>query len=358
MKNQITTSGTRNSIRDLQVKYQGVKPPDWIVAGMLRNNRKRPSLLCGLPHAGKSTLARQLAVAVSRGDDFLGRATKKGRVLFWHSEDSEQDALEDFLKQGADIDSDIDVMHSEQGTAGGRQLELAEALTIAEAEGHPFDLVIIETLGDFLQPDDENSNAELRTLLADFSQVVVSKYQRTAFLLIHHFNKATDSSVTNNAILRVSGARAITGKTDAQWFMYSLSDNDPKRIFATKVRKGDDIEPTYLDFDPHTDTSTLGQGLKDVQQTAKQIIKSTKQMEITSRIITLIEESPAIPKSILLRMVGGKTQVVHSYINQLIEEGRIKTMKPAKTIHCFTASQEPTIGACESWGEIEMDVAA
>ena len=140
--------------------------------------------------------------------------------------------------------------------------------------------------------------------------------------------------------------------------MYALSDNDPKRIFGTKVRKGGDIEPTYLEFDPSTDTATLGQGLKDVEQTAREVIKSTKQMEITSKIIALVEQSPAIPKSMLLRTVGGKATVAQFYIDQLIEQGNIKTLKLAKTIHCFPSSQEPTIEACESWGWIDLEEAA
>ncbi len=49
------------------------KPEDWVVADLLRTGRKRPALLCGLPEAGKSTLAHQLALAVANGVPFLDR---------------------------------------------------------------------------------------------------------------------------------------------------------------------------------------------------------------------------------------------------------------------------------------------
>src|SRR6516225_7723407 len=56
---------------------------EWVVEDLLRTNRKRCSLLCGDPEAGKSTLARQLAAAVAQGKPFLGRQTLKGKILYW-----------------------------------------------------------------------------------------------------------------------------------------------------------------------------------------------------------------------------------------------------------------------------------
>src|SRR5437899_415632 len=40
------------------------------------------SMIAGKPKSGKSTLARQLAVAVANGHTFLGHDTKQGRVLY------------------------------------------------------------------------------------------------------------------------------------------------------------------------------------------------------------------------------------------------------------------------------------
>jgi RecA-family ATPase len=184
------------TLKELHQKYKDAKPPDWVVDGLLRNNRPRPSLLCGLPHAGKSTLARQLAIAVSRGQEFLGRATKNGRVVYWQSEDSFEDAIADFQKQGADTATDnIIVMHSEKEGAQARESELIFVLEESATQGRPIDLVIIETLSDFLQPENENSNAELSSLLSSFSDRVVRAHQRTALRRPPSRDDADDGAV-------------------------------------------------------------------------------------------------------------------------------------------------------------------
>jgi RecA-family ATPase len=64
-----------------------IKPIEWVVQDLLRVDRLI-SLLLGKPESGKSTLARQLAIAVTQGVDFLGRKTKRGKVLYWQSEGS------------------------------------------------------------------------------------------------------------------------------------------------------------------------------------------------------------------------------------------------------------------------------
>ena len=69
---------------------------EWVVDQMIRAG-KRPCIICGSPESGKSTIAIQLSKAVARGEDFLGRKTTQGRVVYWQSEEDAQDAAEDFL---------------------------------------------------------------------------------------------------------------------------------------------------------------------------------------------------------------------------------------------------------------------
>src|SRR5947209_4400227 len=77
-----------------------------VLEGLLRTHRKRPSLLCGFPEAGKSTLAHQIAIAVATGNPFLGRETTQGRVIYWLNEDSASDVADDFFRAGLPKDND------------------------------------------------------------------------------------------------------------------------------------------------------------------------------------------------------------------------------------------------------------
>src|SRR5437764_1295624 len=136
-------------MQDLQTNHATTPSGIWIVDNLLRTNRKRISLLCGSPHAGKSTLARQLTVAVVHGEPFLGRATLKSKVAFWQSEESEDDAREDFIKSGMTLDEpNFVLLHADSAENNLRALN--ECLT----NDPDIRLVIIETLDDFLQMDD------------------------------------------------------------------------------------------------------------------------------------------------------------------------------------------------------------
>src|SRR5438445_8748089 len=97
---------------------QSASSPDhsvWIVEKLLRTNRQRISLLCGSPHAGKSTIARQLAIAVAQGKPFLGRSTMQCKVAYWQSEETEEDTKQDFEKSGMQLTDSIVILHPTPG---------------------------------------------------------------------------------------------------------------------------------------------------------------------------------------------------------------------------------------------------
>jgi hypothetical protein len=58
--------------------------------------------LAGKPEDGKSTIGRQLAVAVTKGKPFLGRNTLRGSVIYWQSEEEPADVRESLDRLGYD----------------------------------------------------------------------------------------------------------------------------------------------------------------------------------------------------------------------------------------------------------------
>jgi putative DNA primase/helicase len=60
------------------------------------------SCVVAKPKVGKSTFARNLCLAVSRGDDFLGFNTKQGECIYLALEEREEDLKNDFRAMGAE----------------------------------------------------------------------------------------------------------------------------------------------------------------------------------------------------------------------------------------------------------------
>jgi hypothetical protein len=227
------------------------EPVVWVVKDLIRIGRKRPSLLASKPHGGKSTLSRQLAVAVVKGRPFLGRATRRSEVLLWQSEDDLVDVWADLQRLGYNPSTDemIWVFKGDADKNDFKSLRVALDL-------HPkVEFVIIETLDSLFRIKDIKENSRARESFDKFDKIIGDDFHhRVAFLILCHLKKR-DTDCTGDALL---GATEIRGRTDAKIYLRVRSDDDTRRIIHTEVRKGEDIPPTILDFDIPTQTSTLG----------------------------------------------------------------------------------------------------
>jgi len=291
-------------------------PSIWVVENLFRLNRKRVSLICGSPHAGKSTLARQLVIAIAQGLDFLGRTTMKSSVIYWQSEESEEAAKEDFQKSGMKLGDGIIVLHPEP--KDNNLTELSKALD----ENPDVRLVVIETLDDFLQMPDLSDNPVARRAFEQFDAEVVSKHRnRCAFVVLHHFKKSDEQK--GLSLNKILGATVIAGKTDAKVYMHQAGENDPRRILSVQIRKGTSIEPTYLDFNEATQSSTLGQTVASVKAEDKKVTVSQKQDELRQRCLTSVASHPnEWPQRKHVTEVGGKTQAANDTFRALIDNGK------------------------------------
>jgi adenylate kinase family enzyme len=288
----------------------------WIVEQLLRTNRQRISLLCGSPHAGKSTVARQLAVAVSQGNPFLGRETMKSKVAYWQSEETTEDAAEDFTKSGMTQDDPIVILHPSPGD--NHLKELDKVLT----DDSDIKVVIIETLDDFLQMDDLSDNPAARRAFERFDKEVVNKHkERVSFVAIHHFKKSDDQR--GSSLTKILGATVIAGKTDCKIYLRQVGDADGRRIVSAQTRKGVPIEPTYLTFDEATQSSTLGQTLADERADAKKFSLSLTHSELRNRCIEIIATNPGLTQRVVCEKIGGKTKSANDMLRALIDDGVI-----------------------------------
>ena len=74
-------------------------PVDYLLEGRLVAGTV--SAIVAKPKVGKSTLARNLALAVSAGKEFLGCSTRQGEVIYLAMEERPEDIKADFAAMGA-----------------------------------------------------------------------------------------------------------------------------------------------------------------------------------------------------------------------------------------------------------------
>ncbi len=266
---------------------------DWIVEGVLRTGLRRSALLAAKPETGKSTLARQLAVAVSQGKPFLSRATTRGAVIYWQTEDEVQDVSRAFTRLGSKEDDEN--IHVFQGNPESSGCEgIAQLLT----EDENIKLVIIETLDDLLKISDIKENTAAREAFDRFAtQLMIPFSYRASFLALHHLKKA-ETEFGGDGLL---GASTIPGRTDAKIYLAQVNPDDETRMIWSTKRGGRAIPKTFLVFDPITGKSELGETIADAARNARQAEQRADQ----TQLFEILGRQPDIEHGALLKDLSG-----------------------------------------------------
>jgi hypothetical protein len=207
---------------------------DYVVEGLIAKNSV--NAIAGKPKTGKSTLARFLALAVVRGDDFLGRQCHRGTVWYIDLENRRRDVRNHFRQMGAREADPLWLLVGQQAPKN-----IIDAVRQRATKERP-DLIIIDTMQRFLKAKDTDNYAEM-TLLFDHV-IGIARMSGAAVLLLTHSSKIEKSGL--DAIL---GSTAIAGSLDTG----ILLNRSPRyRTIATIQRSGDDLAETLLELDPTT----------------------------------------------------------------------------------------------------------
>jgi AAA domain len=299
-----------------ELQNMKIVPSQWVVDQLLRVGRRRISLLLSLPESGKSTLARQLAVCVSKGRSFFCRQTKRCPILYWQTEDAPEDLQESFNRLGynAATDEPIYIFH---GAANDNTLDNFDAVLTAHPE---IKLVIIETLDDLLRVDDIKENTAAREAFETFDKAFAKHSHRVGCLALHHLKKTENKTDAGRDIL---GATNVRGRTDAKWYLHIADDDDSpikRRLFEATIRRGRPIEKTYLDYNPETETSTLG----ETYAASKAADAGRNQERIETDILKYFAEHPghSFADQCRPQVAGNSTQKRQAF-KRLLASGRI-----------------------------------
>ena len=205
---------------------------DWLVEGLLPADGI--SLLVAPPKAGKSTLARCLAVAVAGSQGWwLGRATKTGTVLHLALEERRSTVREHYRSLNAPENNIYAFVGMAPEQTDRLRLLRGTVRAIRPA------LVIIDSLFRYAQIRDGNDYAATVAGLGPF--IDLARSESTHVLLVHHARKGGGEYGAESL-----GSTGLSASVDT--FM-SLSRNESTRILYALGRDGVEVEKTVLHMD-------------------------------------------------------------------------------------------------------------
>ncbi len=292
-KNQKTETGWQfESIGDLLNAPE--EDVDFLVDGLLPTGGL--SLLVAPPKAGKSTLARCLAIAVARGVSWLGRETQQGAVLCVFLEEKQAEVARHFKKLGAREDDAIDLAYR-------RPLKDAIAQLGAEIEKTKPTLLIIDPLFKFVRVPDGNDYAQVTNALEPV--LALARNSGVHVLAVHHARKSGGSLGEETL-----GSTAVFGAVDAAVFM--KRDESSRSVYSVN-RYGEDLEESILTMDDC--------GWVDIVGSKAEINRKAAADEIVTYLAGRTE--PVQQKDIIDSITGTKKTVIAA-LKGLVDNKRIE----------------------------------
>lgn len=176
-------------------------------------------ILGGIKKLGKSFMGSQLAISKATGNRFLGRAVKKGRVVYFALEDGER-RMQSRLKMQHAAGHAMDIIYFYKWPALNTP-EGKEQLKTMLAELKP-ELVIIDTLAKSLNgKPDQNAAGDMAEFGNEIHDIAL-EYQ-TFILFIAHHGKGL-GKMTRDPGFDIRGSSAIPGSTDVNIGLYRNED--------------------------------------------------------------------------------------------------------------------------------------
>ncbi|MBX7147708.1 bifunctional DNA primase/polymerase [bacterium] len=280
------------SLKELMAEPEEVF--DYLIEGLLPKGGL--SLIVAKPKTGKSTLSRQIALAVARGKDCLGRKVQRGSVIYLALEERRADFKNHFKAMGALEDENILAFI---GMAPSDCIIQLRAI----AETKKPALIIVDTLARITKIKDLN----------DYSQTVsgldpllgIAREVGAHVMLLHHAKKGEGKGID-----MALGSTALTGGVDT---IICLNRTEEYRTIATIQRDGNDIPETILSFDPITKITSLA-GTREEEE--------LKRMEraILEFLYPLTEP---IPETEIHQNIEGKRPVRQKALRKLVQENKV-----------------------------------
>ena len=163
------------------------------------------SMITGGKHAGKSTLARWMAVCVAKGWEFLKRETRQGPVFYIASEDETMAARQELIRLGWKQGDELRFLSAQNIRSDKPEIFLADLILEIKKAGAK--LVILDMLFDFVRIDDEMSYAGTREAVGRIQEVASTSGAH--IVAIHH---APKNAQIGDAAVAALGSQGLAAR--------------------------------------------------------------------------------------------------------------------------------------------------
>ncbi len=223
-------------------------PTRWIVENCLPVGGA--SVLVAKPKVGKSTIAADIAIAVSRGEPWLTRATQQSPVAYVFLDGPLTDIADTFVSLGL-RESDPVFIH-----AGSAPID-AIAWILATVKDKGARLVIIDVLQKLCRFENINDYSEVSTKMEPLLEAARDGHCHV--MTLHHAKK--DSHDDLDAAI---GSTAIRGLCYTYLFAKRLA-NSERRILSSDQRGGKNFGEVGIGFDKFTGRLYVQGTIDDVE---------------------------------------------------------------------------------------------
>ena len=255
------------------------------------------SILAAKPKIGKSTLVRNLALAVARGQVFLGRATVQVSVLYLALEEQREQVATHFTNLEAE---DEPVFVSTDRAPADSLGELEKHIRVNEAK-----LAIVDPLFRFLRISDANDYASVSSALEPL--MALAKGTDCHIMLVHHMGKAERGHGD-----QILGSTALFAAVDTALLM---REKEGFRVISSIQRYGHNFEETILTMDEPTRSIYVVEGGLELSDTA-----------LRERILKALSDGPMTAAQ-LMRTLHMRRNDLYRLLTEMVANGNLDREK-------------------------------
>lgn len=300
----------------------------WLVDGLL--NEGGISVVSAKPKTGKSTWMRNLALAVSRGESFMGRPTRQGKVLYLSIEEIESEIRGIFRAMGVTTEPiyiHVGMVQEKEALAD------MEAYIVAQQ----MSLVIVDPLFKLMNSVRDIINyTEVQNAMARLGDVA----RRTGCHIssLHHNKKGGWQTQSDDeedvGTEAVSGSNAIPASADTTILMRRLAGGRrvvrSQQRYHSKEYANADMPDTVVGFDPNTHLIRVEGSMADV-----------KVLDCQEAVLDAVGDD-TISEVEIRNLVGYNDATVAQAIRSLVVVGRLARVNGNVTRYKIPVSQGDT----------------